>query len=146
MLQQHFTRSDNVTKAIMLTAYCKMAVCYGGAIASGVDQVLGQMATVMDAELQQRAVEYHNLPRLPAAVSAGERAQRVRVGRHPLTTGCDMCAVSALQTLDTVLGDMPPYKSTESVLEKINEERRKELQVRSPTRPVGIADAPACVG
>lgn len=71
VLQQHFARSDNVTKAIMLTAYCKMAVCYGGAIASGVDQVLGQMATVMDAELQQRAVEYHNLPRLPAAVRVG---------------------------------------------------------------------------
>jgi len=93
-LQTHFARCDNTAKGILLTAYCKMAVCYGGAIATGVDRVLATMATVFDAELQQRAVEYHHLPRLSPA------------------------------TLEIVLGDMPPYATAENVLERLDQARR----------------------
>lgn len=86
VLHQHFPRVGTATKCILLSAYAKMQNLYPE-IRSSVLPIFEAHTTVIDAELQQRALEYLHLPSVPEAV------------------------------LSTVLDAMPPFPERASMLE-----------------------------
>jgi len=57
-LESKFPLCSNPTKAILLTAYAKMANTYPS-LKTRVDEIFKQHRTYVDAEIQQRANEYH---------------------------------------------------------------------------------------
>ena len=68
-VHQHFTKCGGATKCILLSAYCKMQNLYPE-LAPAIRPIFEAHTTVIDAELQQRAVEYLHLPDLPEAVTS----------------------------------------------------------------------------
>lgn len=86
VLHQHFPRVGTATKCILLSAYAKMQNLYPE-IRASVSPIFEAHTTVIDAELQQRALEYLHLPSVPEGV------------------------------LSTVLDAMPPFPERASMLE-----------------------------
>lgn len=86
VLHQHFPRVGTATKCILMSSYAKMQNLYPE-IRSSVIPIFEAHTTVIDAELQQRALEYLHLPAVPEAV------------------------------LSTVLDAMPPFPERASMLE-----------------------------
>jgi AP-2 complex subunit alpha len=68
-LHQHFTKVGPATKAIQLSAYAKMQNLYPE-LRPIVLPVFNALTTVLDSELQQRAVEYLHLPDVGAETLA----------------------------------------------------------------------------
>jgi AP-2 complex subunit alpha len=68
-IHQHFPRCSNASKCILLSAYAKMRNLYPE-LTAFVNPVFEAHTTCLDAELQQRAVEYLHLPELPDAMQA----------------------------------------------------------------------------
>lgn len=134
-MQQHFLRADREARGVMLTAYCKMSVMFGGAVAGAVTKVMGSMSSAIDAELQQRAVEYGVLPGLSATVRSAVCSTKspVLTFRHAHVVvyvvawlvWVVVCSPTR-QTLETVLQDMPPFQNATNVLERLNEARKND--------------------
>eukprot|EP01138_Halocafeteria_seosinensis_P009339 gb/GECG01009544.1/.p1 GENE.gb/GECG01009544.1/~~gb/GECG01009544.1/.p1 ORF type:complete len:945 (+),score=130.26 gb/GECG01009544.1/:1-2835(+) len=64
MLHQHFERVSNATKCIMLNSYAKMQNMFPDELRSKTVPVFNAYSKVIDTELQQRAIEYLNLPKI----------------------------------------------------------------------------------
>ncbi len=96
-LHQHFTKCTNATKCILLSSYCKMQNLYPELLPA-IKPIFEAHTTVIDSELQQRAVEYLHLPDLPENVSTA------------------------------VLDVMPPFPDRDSVLEAKLRKAQEENQ------------------
>jgi len=96
-LHQHFTKCTNATKCILLSSYCKMQNLYPELLPA-IRPIFEAHTTVIDSELQQRAVEYLHLPDLPESVSTA------------------------------VLDVMPPFPDRDSVLEAKLRKAQEENQ------------------
>jgi AP-2 complex subunit alpha len=68
-LHQHFTKCSVATKCILLSTYAKMQNLYPE-LRPQIGPIFTAHATVMDPELQQRAVEYLHLPELREEVTS----------------------------------------------------------------------------
>lgn len=68
-IHQHFMKCNTDTKCILLSTYCKMQNLYPE-LRSIILPIFEAHTTVIDAELQQRAVEYLHLPELSEDVTA----------------------------------------------------------------------------
>ncbi len=68
-VHQHFTKCATAAKCILLSTYCKMQNLYPE-LRPAILPIFEAHTTVIDAELQQRAVEYLHLPELSDEVTA----------------------------------------------------------------------------
>lgn len=66
-LHQHFARMGAPTKALLLSTYAKLLNLYPE-LKPAIESVMTSNSQVLDAEVQQRAVEYMALPNIPTAV------------------------------------------------------------------------------
>ena len=66
-VHQHFTKCGPVTKCILLSTYCKLQNLYPELLPA-IRPIFEAHTTVIDTELQQRAVEYLHLPELSESV------------------------------------------------------------------------------
>jgi len=60
-LHQRFTSSSVSTRALLLSAYAKLLNLYPEELGGQITPILAQQASYIDAEIQQRALEYHRL-------------------------------------------------------------------------------------
>ena len=68
-IHQHFPRISTSSKALVLSAYVKLANLYPE-LRDQTGPIFAAFTTAMDAELQQRALEYGAMPSLPESVTS----------------------------------------------------------------------------
>jgi AP-2 complex subunit alpha len=68
-VHQHFTKCATSTKCILLSTYCKMQNLYPE-LRPAILPIFEAHTTVIDAELQQRAIEYLHVPELSEEVTS----------------------------------------------------------------------------
>ncbi len=111
-IHQHFMKCSVNTKCILLSTYCKMQNLYTE-LRPAILPIFEAHTTVIDAELQQRALEYLHVPELPESVTA------------------------------TVLEVMPRFPERENVLETKLKKAQEEKQDKDAWGVEDKSDAPA---